>query len=88
MLPMLTPATLLRMTEWTDYKHTNCCPCHTTRKIAYSLDEAAARVGCSSRLLRAQIDHNYLLVRYINSKPVIPHEELVAWLNSLPTEAK
>jgi hypothetical protein len=76
------------MTEWADYQHANCCPCHTTRKIAYTLDEAAARVGCSTAFLRGQIKHNYLLARYIGTKPVIPHEELVAWLNNLPTEAR
>ena len=77
-----------RMNEWKEYQHANCCPCHTTRKIAYSLDEAATRVGCSAALLGAQIANNNLVARCINSKPVIAHEELVAWLNSLPTEAK
>ncbi|QOD04870.1 hypothetical protein [Pseudarthrobacter sp. BIM B-2242] len=76
------------MAEWTDYQHANCCPCHTTRKIAYTLDEAAARVGVSARLLRAQIDNSYLLARYVNSKPIIAHEDLVSWLSSLPTEAR
>lgn len=76
------------MTEWTDFPHANCCPCHTTRKIAYTLDEAAARVGVSARLLRDQVADNYLLARYVNSKPIIAHEDLVTWLNSLPTEAK
>lgn len=78
--------TLDRMTEWTDYQHGNCCPCHTTRKLAYSLEEAAARVGSSVSVLRRHIDQNYLVPRYINHKPVIAHEELVAWLNNLPTE--
>jgi hypothetical protein len=75
------------MAEWTDYSHTSCCPCHTTRKLAYTLDEAAARVGVSASLLRAQIDHNYLVARYVNPKPVIAHDDLVSWLNNLPTEA-
>lgn len=75
------------MTEWTDYPHANCCPCHTTRKLAYTLEEAAARVGSSVSVLRRQIDNNYLVARYVSSKPIIAHEELVAWLNSLPTEA-
>lgn len=76
------------MTEWTDYPHPNCCPCHTTRKIAYSVEEAAARVGISKDLLRSQIRNNYLVARYVASKPIIAHEELVEWLNSLPTEPK
>lgn len=76
------------MSEWKDYPHANCCPCHTTRKIAYSVEEAAARVGVSKDLLRAQIAHDRLVARYVNSKPVIAHEELVDWLNSLPTEPK
>ncbi len=76
------------MTEFKDYQHTNCCPCHTARKIAYSVDEAAARVGLSSRTLRDQIADNYLLARYVNTKALIAHEDLVAWLSSLPTEPK
>ncbi|GAP54008.1 hypothetical protein AHiyo6_05730 [Arthrobacter sp. Hiyo6] len=76
------------MTEWTDFRHPNCCPCHTTRKIAYTVAEAAIRVGVSARLLRTQIDKNYLLARYVNSKPIIAHDDLVSWLNSLPTEAR
>jgi hypothetical protein len=81
-------ARLFSMAEWTDYSHTNCCPCHTTRKLAYTIDEAAARVGCSAALLRGQIAHSYLLARYVNSKPIITHDDLVAWMNNLPTEAR
>jgi|GEM_PF-5205673 len=76
------------MPEWKDFKHANCCPCHTTRKLAYTIDEAAERVGVSPRLLRAHLDRHYLVARYVNSKPVITHEELVEWLNNLPTEPK
>ncbi|MHA7298225.1 helix-turn-helix domain-containing protein [Pseudarthrobacter sp. MDT3-1] len=76
------------MNDWKDYQHANCCPCHTTRKIAYTIEEAAARVGLSSRTLRDQIADNYLLARYFNSKALITHEDLVAWINRLPTEAK
>ena len=76
------------MNGWTDFSHANCCPCHSTRKLAYSLDEAAAKVGVSGDLLRAQIRQDNLIARYINSKPVIEHDELVAWLRNLPTEAK
>lgn len=42
------------MPEWKDYQHTSCCPCHTTRQIAYTVDQAAVRVGCSPEMLRAQ----------------------------------
>ena len=76
------------MTQWTDFQHANCCPCHTTRKLAYTLDEAAARVGVSPRTLRVQIDNNYLLARYVNSKILIQHDELVEWLNNLPVEPR
>ncbi len=76
------------MTGWKDYPHANCCPCHTTRKIAYSVEEAAAKVGVSRDLLRAQIAHHQLVARYVNTKPIIAHDELVAWLDSLPTEPK
>jgi hypothetical protein len=44
--------------EWKGYQHVDCCPCHTRRKIAYGLDEAAARVGCSTTLLRRQIEYS------------------------------
>ncbi|WP_258802768.1 helix-turn-helix domain-containing protein [Pseudarthrobacter sp. NS4] len=76
------------MTEWIDYPHANCCPCHTTRKIAYSIEEAAARVGVSSRTLREQIADSYLIARYVGTKALIAHEDLVTWLNSLPSEPK
>lgn len=75
------------LSEWTDFRHTNCCPCHTTRQIAYSVEEAAARVGSSAAVLRAQIRHGYLVARYVNTKVLIEHEELVAWLQHLPSES-
>ena len=74
--------------EWTDYPHANCCPCHTTRKVAYSLDEAAARVGVSSRTLKDQIRDNYLLARYVGTKALIAHDDLVTWFNNLPVEPR
>lgn len=76
------------MTEWINYPHANCCPCHTTRKIAYSVTEAAARVGVSARFLSDQIKDSYLLARYAGTKALVAHEDLVIWLHSLPTEAK
>jgi excisionase family DNA binding protein len=76
------------MTEWTDFQHANCCPCHTTRKIAYNLEEAAARVGVSRRTLADQIANSYLLARYVGTKALISHEDLVTWLNSLPAEPR
>ena len=82
------PDKLGRMSEWKDFQHANCCPCHTTRQIAYSLDEAAARVGVSTHTLRSQISSNYLVARYVNTKILIAHEELVAWVNSLPSEPR
>lgn len=74
------------MPEWIDLKQEKCCPCHTTRKLAYTVEEAAARVGCSTDMLRAQIRHSRLVPRYLNSKIIIPHDELVAWLEALPDE--
>jgi hypothetical protein len=74
--------------EWKDYQHANCCPCHTTRKLAYTLDEAAAKVGCSTSLLRGQIAHGYLVPRYAGAKILIQHDELVDWLHNLPAEPR
>lgn len=76
------------MPEWIDLKHEKCCPCHTTRKLAYTVEEAAARVGCSTDMLRAHMRQNYLTAKYVNSKPIIPHDELVAWLEALPNEPR
>ena len=76
------------MPEWKDFRHMDCCPCHTVRKLAYTIDEAAWRTGVSPDLIRGQIAYGYLAPRYVNSKPIIPHDELIAWLNSLPSESK
>ena len=56
-------------------------------KIAYSYEEAAEQVGYSSQTLRRAASDGLLIVRYgTGRKPVIRHEDLDAWLLSLPTE--
>jgi hypothetical protein len=56
-------------------------------KLAYTLQEAADAVGMKLSALRAIIAKGDLAVKYPNSKPVIPADELKAWLDSLPSEA-
>ncbi|POH58249.1 helix-turn-helix domain-containing protein [Arthrobacter glacialis] len=59
-----------------------------TEKIAYSLKEACEQAGdISLSTLRRMIANNDISVKYIGSKPVILHSELVSWLETLPEEA-
>ena len=55
-------------------------------KTAYSYEEAAAEVGYSERTMKEEAARNRLVVHYANSKPIILHTDLVACLESLPTE--
>lgn len=57
----------------------------TSAKLAYSLPEAAAATGYGETTIKVAIRRGELVVRYANSKPVIPAGELADWLNSLPT---
>jgi hypothetical protein len=54
-------------------------------RIAYTLDEASQAVGVSKRILWTAIQDGDLTVRYPTSRPVIPADELAAWINSRPT---
>ena len=59
----------------------------TPHKLAYTLPEAAEMAGTSVSVIRRKIAGNYLVARYIDSKPVILASELASWLESLPTES-
>lgn len=57
-----------------------------TEKLAYTFEEAAEQVGYSTDTIRRAVRKSDLIARYANSKPVILRSELIAWLDSLPTE--
>jgi hypothetical protein len=58
----------------------------TTQKLAYTFEQAAEQCGYSVRTLKQASADGYLLVKYANSKGVIRHVDLDAWLDSLPSE--
>lgn len=60
----------------------------TTQKIAYTYEEAAEQVGYSERTIRQEVRDGRIVARFANTKGVIEHEELVAWVKSLPAETK
>ena len=53
---------------------------------AYSLPQAAARLGIGTTLLRTLIKRNDINVVYIATKPVIRATEIDAYLDAAPTE--
>lgn len=55
--------------------------------LAYTVAGAAAAVGIGQTLLREQIRLGLLEARYVNTKPIVMAEALVAWLTSLPTSS-
>lgn len=56
-------------------------------KIAYTIAEAAEMVGYSERTLKQAIADGHLVPRYANTKAIIRHEDLAAWIDQLPAEA-
>lgn len=56
------------------------------QKIAYTYEQAADQVGYSERTIRQAVKDGNLIARFANSKGVIEHEELLAWVKALPTE--
>lgn len=56
-------------------------------KLAYTYEQAAEQTGYSVRTLKQAASDGYLLVKYANTKGVIRHVDLDAWLDSLPAEA-
>lgn len=57
-----------------------------TQKLAYTFEEAAEQTGYSVRTLKQASADGYLLVKYANTKGVIRHVDLDAWLDALPAE--
>lgn len=57
-------------------------------KSAYTQKEAAAEVGVSVDVVRDAIRTHDLPVRFPTTRPVIRHEDLIAWRDSWPTERK
>ena len=57
-----------------------------SEKLAYTFEEAAEMVGYSVRTLKYHAANGGLIVRYADTKGVIPHDALVSWLDSLPTQ--
>ena len=58
----------------------------TPSPIAYRIPEAAAIVGVSESTLKAAVNRGDLTRRYPDSRPLIGHDDLLAWFNSLPVD--
>jgi excisionase family DNA binding protein len=59
-----------------------------SQKIAYSYAEAAEAVGLSERTIRRAVADGELVshIRKGQSTPRVLHDDLVAWVESWPTE--
>ena len=60
-------------------------------RISHDLDSAAEATDISRREIQRAIERGDLTARYVGqkaTKPVIFHDDLVAWVLSLPTERK
>lgn len=56
-------------------------------RISYTIPQAALAVGCSVDVIRAAVRTGQLTPRYITKAlRVIRADELVAWVESAPTE--
>lgn len=55
-------------------------------KLSYSYAGLSEATGISEAEIRRAIDDNYLVRRYLKSKPIILTSDAQAWLESLPTE--
>jgi hypothetical protein len=58
------------------------------RPIAVSIPDACAMTGVSREVLRQAIRRGDIPVHYPSSRPVIPVDELEAWLRSTPTQPR
>lgn len=54
--------------------------------ISYSYEGAAEAIGQSVDTIKAEVRKGNLTPRYPNSKPLIGHDELFEWFNSLPVD--
>lgn len=57
-----------------------------TQRISYTFEDAAEQVGYSVRTLKKAVADGYLAARYANSKAIIRHEDLSAWVDGLSAE--
>jgi hypothetical protein len=57
------------------------------QRISYTWEAASEQVGYSVRTLKQAAADGYLSVRYANSKAVIRHEDLAAWIDGLSAES-
>lgn len=57
-------------------------------RLAYSVDEAAAAVGLSSKTLRRAQADGELRFHFPTSKPVVLRADLEAWIQSAPTSRR
>ena len=55
--------------------------------LAYTFEQAAEVTGYSVRTLKQHVADGKLAARYANTKGVIRHEDLAAWLDALPAES-
>ena len=57
-----------------------------TSPISYRIPEAAAAVGVSEWTLNEALKRGDITRRYPDSRPLIGHDDLVAWFESLPVD--
>lgn len=53
--------------------------------VSHSYRRAALVADVSETLIREAVNRGDLAVHYVNTKPVIRHAELDAWVESLPS---
>lgn len=58
-----------------------------SQKIAYTFAEASVQSGYSERTLKHHVSEGTLIAKYANSKGIIRHADLEAWIDGLPEEA-
>ncbi|MBT2484641.1 MULTISPECIES: hypothetical protein [unclassified Microbacterium] len=57
-----------------------------SRKVAYTLKEAAIATGVSVSMIQAAVKMNRLVAHYAGTKPLFTPDALRAWVDSLPDE--
>ncbi|MFI2104105.1 hypothetical protein ACH436_12470 [Isoptericola sp. NPDC019693] len=58
------------------------------KAVSHGYKRAALATDVSETLIREAVSRGDLAVHYVNSKPVILHAELEAWIESLPSERR
>jgi hypothetical protein len=57
-------------------------------RIAYSLPEAARLVGLSRTRIFDAVRRQELTIRKVGRASIVTHDDLVAWIRSLPLKGK